>query len=102
YCDYHFNKTGVTFTVLSGDNGAKVDWPAACPDVTSVGSNTRTARSYSRRVNPAGAELMKSGPHLWSSSSPQPGGKRRLRKIQTTPLLIACRTMPGTSDCRHS
>ncbi len=41
YYDYHFsNKSGVTFTASSGDNGAGVEWPAASPYVTSVGGTT--------------------------------------------------------------
>jgi len=38
--DYHFNRPGVTFFASSGDNGAGVDWPAACPTVVAVGGTS--------------------------------------------------------------
>ena len=38
--DLHFNKTNVTFTASSGDNGAGVSWPAVSPYVVAVGGTT--------------------------------------------------------------
>lgn len=38
--DYHFNRPGVTFFASSGDNGAGVEWPAACPTVVAVGGTS--------------------------------------------------------------
>jgi subtilase family serine protease len=38
--DSHFNRSGVTFTASSGDNGAGVEWPAVSPYVLSVGGTS--------------------------------------------------------------
>src|SRR6476646_336640 len=47
--DLHFAVNGVTFTASSGDSGSGVEYPAASPDVVSVGGttlNTGTGGSY--------------------------------------------------------
>lgn len=38
--DYHFNHPGVAFFASSGDKGAGVEWPAASPNVVSVGGTS--------------------------------------------------------------
>lgn len=38
--DSHFNKTGVTFTAASGDNGAGILWPAVSSYVVGVGGTS--------------------------------------------------------------
>lgn len=38
--DSHFNKTRVTFTASSGDEGAAVEWPAVSPYVIGVGGTS--------------------------------------------------------------
>lgn len=43
--DSHFNKSGVTFTASSGDEGAGVSWPAVSPYVVGVGGTTLTLNS---------------------------------------------------------
>jgi subtilase family serine protease len=44
----HFSKTGVVFTVSSGDSGYGVQYPAAAPSVVSVGGTTLTRNSSAR------------------------------------------------------
>src|SRR5262249_26215104 len=38
--DSHFKRSGVCFTASSGDSGAGVEWPAASPNVVSVGGTS--------------------------------------------------------------
>ena len=49
--DVHFNRSGVSFTASSGDNGAGVEWPAASPYVLAVGGTTLTLDSSNNRLS---------------------------------------------------
>ncbi|MBI1916026.1 MAG: S53 family peptidase [Planctomycetes bacterium] len=58
--DYHFNKTGVTFTAASGDWGTGVIYPAASPNVVAVGGTTLPLDS-SGNLLPGSSETAWSG-----------------------------------------
>ena len=65
YDSTYFNHPGVAITVSSGDSGYKVEYPAASPNVTSVGGtalkrDTSTSRGWSESV--------------WSTSSTEGAG----------------------------
>ncbi|HVA49693.1 MAG TPA: S53 family peptidase [Pirellulales bacterium] len=57
--DYHFTTPGVTFVAASGDSGGQVIWPAASPNVLSVGGTTLNLDL------PSGTYVSESG---WSGS----------------------------------
>jgi len=45
----HFTKSGVVYVASSGDSGAGAEWPAASPNVLSVGGTTLTNPTNSNR-----------------------------------------------------
>jgi subtilase family serine protease len=57
--DSHFNKSGVTFTAASGDNGPGVEWPAVSQYVIGVGGTSLFLDSNGNRI---------SGEAAWSGS----------------------------------
>jgi subtilase family serine protease len=52
--DSHFNRTGVSFTVSSGDSGAGAQYPAASPYVVAVGGTTLITQSGGTYVSESG------------------------------------------------
>ena len=82
--DTHFVVNGVTFTASSGDSGNGAEYPAASPDVVSVGGTTLTLSSgnYSSETAWSGSGGGQSGYEnepLYQASYPipnDPSGKR--------------------------
>jgi subtilase family serine protease len=85
--DSHFNRTGVTFTASSGDNGAGVEWPAACPLVTGVGGTTLTLDSSGNWMGEAG----------WSGSGGGVSSYELEPSFQTEWQSMGMRTVPDVS-----
>jgi len=51
YYDYHFNRAGVTFLALSGDNGGGVIWPACSPYVVGVAGTSLSPDAYGNVIS---------------------------------------------------
>jgi subtilase family serine protease len=49
--DSHFNKSGVSFTAASGDNGPGVEWPAVSPYVVGIGGTSLYLDSSGNRTS---------------------------------------------------
>jgi hypothetical protein len=67
--DGYFNVPGVAFVVASGDSGAPAEWPAASPNVLSVGGTSLTLDSSGNWGSETGWSGSTGGP---SAYEPQP------------------------------
>lgn len=83
--DFHFDKTGVTFTASSGDSGTGVLWPAASPFVIAVGGTTLPLDSSGNLIGPETA---------WSGSG---GG---ISAYEAEPSYQASYPIPATGGNR--
>ncbi|HEY3397207.1 MAG TPA: S53 family peptidase [Armatimonadota bacterium] len=85
--DFHFNKTGVTFTASSGDSGGGAQWPAVSPYVVSVGGTSLSLDSAGNRLSET----------AWSGSNGGPSAYEDQPAYQTASQSTGHRTMPDVS-----
>ena len=98
--DSYFDHAGVAFVASSGDDGAPAEWPAASPNVLSVGGTALTLGAGNVWSSEVGWSGSGGGPSAYESQpSYQKGVVTQTSTARATPD-VAYDASPSTGVCR--